>query len=235
MNFNFYIIYSIDIPIDLNKQWNEYENMTTRELMYTFKKESINLPFDEYEENGDEDDAIDYIGSELIPFTEYKETDEFYDDYYGEFREEMIEILVNQEKSEEEINKILKESLPYYITNNPDKFYCTESDNNSDEYSYVYLNTIHRKYTAELNNEEFIEFAENFNGCSTCNTMGSLTFEYGFLPAFSIDSDTQNIESIYVSILFKEELEEDEMQEIETKVRELIEQGDLTLNYLNNL
>ena len=39
----------------------------------------------------------------------------------------------------------------------------------------------------------------------------------------------------YFSILFKEELEEDERQEIETKVRELIEQGDLTLNYLNNL
>ena len=230
MNFNFYIIYSIDIPIDLNEQWNEYEDMTTRELIDIFKKESINLPFDEYEEIDEEELDPDYLS-----FAEYKETDEFYDNYYGEFREEMIEILVNQEKSEEEINKILKENLPYYITNNIDKFYCTESDNNSDEYSYVNLTTIHKKYTAELNNEEFIEFAENFNGCSTCNTMGSLTLEYGLLPAFSIDPDTQNIENVYVSILFEKELEEEEMEEIEVKIRELIEEGDLTLDYLNNL
>jgi len=230
MNFNFYIIYSIDIPIDLNEQWNEYEDMTTRELIDIFKKESINLPFDEYEEIDEEELDPDYLS-----FAEYKETDEFYDNYYGEFREEMIEILVNQEKSEEEINKILKENLPYYITNNIDKFYCTESDNNSDEYSYANLTTIHKKYTAELNNEEFIEFAENFNGCSTCNTMGSLTLEYGLLPAFSIDPDTQNIENVYVSILFEKELEEEEMEEIEVKIRELIEEGDLTLDYLNNL
>lgn len=235
MKLNFYIIYSIDIPIDINEQWDKYDDITTRELMDTFKKESITLPFDEYEEDGDEDDAIDYIDSELIPFSEYKETDEFYDDYYGEFREEMIEILVNQEKSEEEINKIINENLPYYILNNIDKFYCTESDNNSDEYNYVFLNTIHRKYTAQLNNEEFIEFAENFIGCSTCNTMGSLTLEYGWLPAFSIDPDTENIENVYVSVLFKEELKEEEMQKIETDIKELIEYGDLTLDYLNNL
>jgi hypothetical protein len=65
--------------------------------------------------------------------------------------------------------------------------------------------------------------------------MGSLTLEYGLLPAFSIDPNTQNIENVYVSILFEKELEEEEMEEIEVKIRELIEKGDLTLDYLNNL
>ena len=233
MKLNFYIIYSIDIPIDINEQWNEYEDLSTKELIDIFKKESIILPFDEYDEN---DFDIDYVGGEnFLPYNEYKETDEFYDEHYEEFREKMIELLVNQEKSEEAINKILKENLPYYITNNLDKFSCTESDNNSDEYNFVFLNTIHRKYTAQLNNEEFIEFAENFIGCSTCNTMGSLTLEYGWLPAFSIDPETENIENVYVSVLFKEELKEEKMQKIETDIKELIEYGDLTLDYLNNL
>jgi hypothetical protein len=234
MNLNFYIIHSIDIPIDLDEQWNRYEGMTTRELIDIFKEESIELPFDEYEEDDHEYDDIDCIGLELIPFAEYKETDEFYDEHYEEFREEMIELLINREKPKEEIENILYSNLPYYIINNIDKFNCTESDNHSDEFNYADMTTIHRKYVAQLNNEEFSEFIDEFAYNSTCDTMGSIT-EFGWLPSFSIEIESDNIEHIYISVLFNEELSEDIMEDIENKIRKAIEDGELTLDYLNNL
>lgn len=210
----FYIIYSIDIPIDLHEQWDEYEDMTTRELIDTFKKKFITLPFDEYEEDG----------------SEYKETDEFYDEYYEEFREEMIEILVSQEKSEEEINTILKNNLPYYITNNLDKFYCTEFDNNFNEYDYV---SIHRKFIGELDEEDFLNFIREYEYYSTCNTMGALT-EYGHLSAFCVEiTNSNNIEDLYVSVLFDEELNDDVMEAIENQIREAIEEGNVNKNMFN--
>ena len=116
-----------------------------------------------------------------------------------------------------------------------DKFTCTESDNINEEYKYADLITIHRKYVAQLNNEEFIDFIETFNGCCyTCNTMGSLT-EMGHLPAFCIEQNSDNIENIYVSVLFEDDLENEEMKKIDDEIRELIESGDLTLDYLNKL
>jgi len=233
MNLNFYIIYSIDVPFNISEQWDEYEDMTTRELMDCMKENNIELPFDEYEEDGSEDENLDEYE---FSFAEYKETNGFYEEYYSEFREEMIEILVNNNYDNDEYNEILNNNLPKYIKDNLDKFYCTELDNRSEEYSDCDLTTIHRKYVAQLNNEDFINFYEDvIMHYSTCNTMGSLT-EIGLLPAFSIEFvDNDCIEDCYISILFDKELEEDTMQDIEDKIRELIESGNLTLDYLNNL
>ena len=65
--------------------------------------------------------------------------------------------------------------------------------------------------------------------------MGSLT-EYGWFPAFSIDTDSDCIENIYVSILFSEDIGEDNMNNIELKIRGLIESGDnITLDFLEEI
>ena len=109
MKLNFYIIYSIYIPINLEEDYDNYYDMSIRELIEALKEASIELPFDEYEENGDEDEDVNL--EEELSFAEYKETDKFFDEYYGEFQEEMIELLVNQNKTEEEINKILKNNI----------------------------------------------------------------------------------------------------------------------------
>ena len=58
--------------------------------------------------------------------------------------------------------------------------------------------------------------------------MGSLT-EYGWLPAFSVElSDNNNIECLYVSLLFDEKLDDEIMEIIENQIREAIEEGDVS-------
>ena len=52
--------------------------------------------------------------------------------------------------------------------------------------------------------------------------MGSLT-EYGWLPAFSVElNDNDNIECLYVSLLFDEKLDDEIMEIIENQIREAL-------------
>ena len=203
----FYIIYSIDIPIYESEYWD----YSTRELFDLFNNERIELPF-EFKEFTNED-------------LKYNTEDELFESNYSIYKEEMIEILEDFYRNTD-CENLVDANLPYYIKDNPELFNCTESDNFSQEYQYAELNTCHRKYTALLTEEQFLEFAKMFEYSSTCNTMGSLT-EYGHLSAFNIEMDSDNIESIYVSLLFDEELEDDDMERIEKNIRECIENGDV--------
>ena len=126
------------------------------------------------------------------------------------------------------IEKHLKYNIPNYILNNPDKFIVTENDDESEEYSYCDLITVHRKYTAILNENDFLNFIDEFSYSSTCDTMGALTVEYGLLSAFCVEiNERESIESLYVSLLFDEKLEENKMMEIEDEIREAIESGNI--------
>ena len=203
----FYIIYSIDIPLYESEYW-EY---SIEELIKLFNDEKLELPFD-YIEFHDED-------------YDNCTTNDIFEEYYGDYKEEMIEILEDHYRSANCTN-LLKNNLPYYIKDNPELFSCTESDNFSQEYQYAKMNTCHRKYTALLTEEQFIEFAKMFEYSSTCNTLGALT-EYGHLQAFSIEVGGDNIEYVYVSLLFDEEIEESKMMKIEDNIRECIENGDV--------
>jgi hypothetical protein len=74
------------------------------------------------------------------------------------------------------------------------KWDLTEGD---EQYEYDYLdgdykNGKHRKYTAELNKEQFKQFVDDC--ClymEDVETMGSLTIEYGHLPAFSFNGENE--------------------------------------------
>ena len=205
----FYIIYSIDIP----KEESEYWDYTTKELFDLINAEKLIMPFD-FEGFSDE---------------ELKEnnTDELFEINYSDCRLEMINLL-EEHFNNSYGNQILNQNLSYYFRDNIDKFRVTEEDNNSDEYSYCDLTTIHRKYVGELNEEEFLDFIRDYEYSSTCNTMGSLT-EYGWLPAFSVElSDNDNIECLYVSLLFDEKLDDEIMEIIENQIREAIEEGDVS-------
>lgn len=122
--------------------------------------------------------------------------------------------------------RLIESSIPKYIFNNVDKFTITESDNFSQEYKYSNLNTCHRKYVGILNQDEFLEFIKEFEYYSTCDTMGSMT-EFGILPAFNVEINDDNIEYLYISLLFDEKLEDNEMIDIENNIRESIENGNI--------
>jgi len=124
--------------------------------------------------------------------------------------------------------------IPKYIVDNPELFELTESDNNCDELG-LNCNTILRKYFAILNIEQFIEFINNYDVCSTCDTMGILSY-HGWLPAFSIQSNNYEIfEDLYVNVSYSKEIEEDEMINIENDIRTMIENGKLTEESVDEL
>ena len=73
-----------------------------------------------------------------------------------------------------------------------------------------------------------LDFIRDYEYSSTCNTMGSST-EYGWLPAFSVElNDNDNIECLYVSLLFDEKLDDEIMETIENQIKEAIEEGDVS-------
>lgn len=125
---------------------------------------------------------------------------------------------------------LLNMNVPFYIQNNMDKFIITEENYESDEYEYYEFKTCHRKYTGLLNENEFLQFISDFVYNPTCDTMGSLTLEYGLLPAFCVEIlNNYNIEDLYISILFDKELENEFMITIENQIREAIENGTIDL------
>ena len=206
----FYIIYSIDIP----KEESEYWDYTTKELFDLINAEKLIMPFD-FEGFSDEELKENNI-------------DELFEINYSDCRLEMINLL-EEHFNDSYCNQILNHNLSYYFRDNIDKFRVTEEDNNSDEYSYCDLTTIHRKYVGELNEEEFLDFIRYYEYNLTCDTMGSLTLEYGWLPAFSVElSDNDNFECLYVSLLFDEKLDDEIMETIENQIKEAIEEGDVS-------
>jgi hypothetical protein len=63
---------------------------------------------------------------------------------------------------------------------------CYEHDYDGPEYK----NGKHRKYTAELSKDQFKRFIDDTGLImQDIETLGSLTVEYGHLPAFSFDGD----------------------------------------------
>jgi hypothetical protein len=46
-----------------------------------------------------------------------------------------------------------------------------------------------RKYCGELNSEQLLQFIRDCNFHSTCQTMGSLTMEHGWMDAIAFDAD----------------------------------------------
>lgn len=210
----FYIIYSIDIPI--NEYDSEYNDCSTKELYDICIENGINTPF-EYEKFSEEE----LIEEDLEGYTE----DEIFTMYYNDYNYELFK-LVDDHFRDKTSEDLIETNVPSYILNNLDKFQITESDNFSDEFNYADLDTCHRKYVAVLNQDEFLEFIDDFSYCSTCDTMGSIT-EYGWLPSFNVEIGGDNIENLYVSLLFDEKLEDDVMIQIENNIREAIENGDI--------
>jgi len=82
-------------------------------------------------------------------------------------------------------------------------FYKTESEADED------CIKIHRKYCGCLSFDELITLIEQVNITDTCDTMGALTLDYGFLPAVSMtDNDGGWNINLYVSPIFDDETEE---------------------------
>lgn len=227
MNNTFYIIYSIDIPQNLRETYEEYY---VSDLIEEILDKNLRLPFDS-ETVGEEYEQI----CEDILVKEYTIQD-YYNDYFEEYREELENILIdNLLEDASYFTNIVKCNINPYIFENEDKFIETESDNYSEEYFNDGVTSIHRKYIAKLNNEEFVNFAEYYFNNPTENTMGSLT-ELGLLNAFAMyDCYSECLENTYVSILFEKQLSDVEMEVIEQDIRDLIESGELTVEYLNNL
>lgn len=94
-----------------------------------------------------------------------------------------------------DINKISGLNLGYLRRNIKElnKMQITEKEIEEPEYY-----KIHRKFTGLLNPKQLKEFVEN-NFSSTCLTMGSITFEYGFIDAISFDSEYWSNEGVYLN------------------------------------
>lgn len=66
----------------------------------------------------------------------------------------------------------------------------------------------HRKYVGILTGEQLVKFLEQIGACSTCQTMGALTPEFGMLPAISFDTENCYYgysDNAYVSPIFSGE------------------------------
>jgi hypothetical protein len=114
-------------------------------------------------------------------------------------------------------------------------FEQTEDD---DSYDLAYLgdiwaeegNGFHRKYCGELTKEQLKEFIWDMGLYYDCETMGSLTLEYGHLPAFSMRADnmfSDFIDCCYVSPLIENPLSQvfegpEEFDELPSDLRDIL-------------
>lgn len=218
----FYVNYSIDILNSLENLYDEFNEMSTKELFEYLKKNNIEIPY-EYEETGNEDDNVDL--NEEMPFSEYKETDEFYDTYYYDEREIWIDSIIEyiqNNPNEKHIEAIVKSKVDPFIYNDLFKFKISFADNNSDEYDYLNMSCISRVYTSIMDEDQFYQFIKLFETFETHKTSGMIT-EYGILPAFCIDLESDNIENLYISLLFENSnISNEKMIKIEDAIKKLI-------------
>lgn len=67
-------------------------------------------------------------------------------------------------------------------------FYPTDVEDNN----YDGIKSVSRKYCGRLSFEQLVEFLNECNFTSTCQTMGALTMEYGFLDAVSFEASGED-------------------------------------------
>lgn len=227
--FKFYVIYTIDIPIDDENLYMEYDELDTEELIQLAIKKDIEIEiptFNDIEDTEEGADDRDYYDSHM---------NEFYEDY-GVNREELM-LLIIADKDPSYYEKLLKENCAEFICDN-ELFRVTEEENESDEYYYAFSqNVLHRKYVGTLEKEDFVKFIDIIYPDSTSNMMGIIC-EYGNVGAFALEINTHIYgiyENAYVSILFNDDHSQEVMIEIEDEVRKLIDNDCITIDKLEEI